>query len=426
MKIYIEGADLIGKTTITSYLQNMFNVEDRHQAITDLVNINGSLKDNEITKTFNSINKEDFIIILYTNKSEILKERLKKRKKSDEFDLNAELYNNSYRELILHTKEYPNIISICIDNKTLYETIQEISLSVINKKLDDFIETPVLEGESKQFFQINGLEKIAFVKLKSTLYSFTHNRYGSVEKSDELRSKFWKLFSNKLNNSIIEFELDNINFDSKKINCIAYEYVLENKEFKLLSNCIGSIVIKNQEYNIVVFDKKIPNIEIVWKKYLFGTMKHCLLGIEKEPLMDNSNKHIMYEGLLPKDIVRFDWRNPLPNKDECIPEDFAAFYINTVNAKRTARLVSYLLNSILLESDFYLVDLCYFMDYSGLSIKSEITPDGMRIRSRGDNNSYDKDLWRNGQEKKVLIEVWKELLSALEKNTSKTIEGIIQ
>lgn len=420
MKIYLEGPDLIGKTTIKRYLEKFLDVEDRHDGFTKLIHFNGELNFDEITNVIRSITNNELIIVLFTN-TDLLKRR--KIYATDKFDKRADVYNSSYISLLNYlssNKMSKRVMPICVDGLTTMDLIHLIVCKCLDYSTID-LNSPIIEGESKLFFAVKELPKICLVKLKPTLYSFTHNRYGIVEGTDLLRNNFWSLFGKKLNNSLIQFEIDNNNFISKVINNLSQQFIDSNK-YTLLTDSIGLYSIDDVVYNIVIFDEEIPNIEIVWKQYLYGTMKHCLYDVDKFKTRNGIN--IEYEGAFPESIVRFDWRNKLPHKDECIPEDFANFYINVKNAKLTAKIASFLINSMLLESGFYLVDICYFMNQNGNQIKSEITPDGMRIHNLN-HNSFDKDLWRNRKGDDELVESWKYLLNELQHNKSETISGIM-
>ena len=148
-------------------------------------------------------------------------------------------------------------------------------------------------------------------------------------------------------------------------------------------------------------------------------MKHTLKGVDRHSTLSGAAQE--YEKAFPADIIRFDWRNPLPDKDECIPDEFAAFYIDKEAARDVARFTSRLLDHFLHEHGYELVDLCYFMNIEGNRIHSEITPDGMRIRkllhgadaTGAQGASYDKDLWRRGKDRDTIVRTWSELYGDL-------------
>ena len=256
---------------------------------------------------------------------------------------------------------------------------------------------PTIEGESKKIYRHG---KLALVELKPTMYSFTANRYGIVEGTDTLRMGFWDFFGSRLNNTAMENAISRA--EPQSIVC--------NTQLPLISSYLGSVKLGGKDYAIVKFEDYLPPVEVVWKRYLVGTMKHALKGVDAKKRM-NSDAPLEYEERFPSEIVRFDWRNPLPDKDECIPEDFAGLYIKTGPAKSLAHLVSSMIDQMLSKAGYELVDICYFMDSNGSIVHSEITPDGMRIRNKGD--SYDKDLWRQGKDRETIINTWKKLYADL-------------
>lgn len=311
--------------------------------------------------------------------------------------INQELKNNNF------------LATINIHKKSIFNIISEI-ISKLLIIAPPVIEHPFLEGESKKIFRIS--DSLALVELKPTLYSFTYNRYGIVEGTDEIRYKFWSLFSEIINDLYLNYangvNLKNINTN---ILDLASEYKNCTTE-SFPSNYLGNVNINHKNYIIIYFKPEIPPIEVVWKKYLVGTMKHNLKDVDK--FKTQTGEIIEYEGKLPQEIIRFDWRNKLPNKDEVIPDEFANFYTDVYRAKITARFVTHILKSFLAKSKYELVDLCYFISYNGDLICSEISPDGMRIKKKGD--SFDKDLWRSGKEPKIIKEVWNQLYDDLVKN----------
>ncbi|MBT5021936.1 hypothetical protein HOK51_03620 [Candidatus Woesearchaeota archaeon] len=320
---------------------------------------------------------------------------------------------------------------VCSKN-SLFENIRNIVEYYVQENLNKVnFKKPFIEGESKKFFEIKSTNlkpKIALIELKPTMYSFTYNRYGVVEHTDILRLKFWRLFASMLNNNVSNHVTKKkqdklITKDAEK---------LIPKNFPFISNYLGQTIHKNKTYAIVFLANSIPPLEIIWKNYLVGTMKHNLKTVDqhKTKLTNKKitlGKPINYESKFPKDIIRFDWRNPLPDKDECIPDEFAEFYINTSTARSVARMASLMLNRLLQSKGYELVDLCYFMNYSGTRIHSEITPDGMRIKQKQSENqkqnkkqnktqkqkSFDKDLWRQGKDKDTIVRVWSELFEDL-------------
>ncbi len=312
-------------------------------------------------------------------------------------------------------KSSDNILCIDTENFSFYKIISFIVESYVklNHHLVNF-EKPIIEGESKRGYSFH--KGIALVELKPTMYSFTHNRYGIVEDTDIIRLRFWRLFATVLNESVSNHIL-NVKKD-ELLDDTAEKLISDN--FPFISNYLGEISIEGKKLSIVKFEESIPQLEVIWKNYLVGTMKHNLKNVDQ--YKTRVGNLIEYESKFPKDIIRFDWRNNLPDKDECIPDEFADFYIDTKVARKIARVASLMLNRILQTKGYELVDLCYFMNYQGNLIHSEITPDGMRIRKK--SNSFDKDLWRQGKDKEVIIKAWDKLYGDLTEETKNLTDEI--
>jgi len=234
----------------------------------------------------------------------------------------------------------------------------------------------IFRGESKIFYSVEGRNDLAMVELIPSLYSFTHNRYGAAPGTDSLRVKFWKLFASEI-----------------------------NIHHKGMTSYVDTVCIEGKFYTVVEFVESLPPIEVVWKNYMVGTMKHTLFDVDKH--LTKNRYPIKYETKFPSPIIRFDWRNKHPEKDEAIPDEFANFYTDVVKAKITVKNVTDVIRTVLARGGYELIDLCYFINYEGTKICSEITPDGMRIRKKG--NSFDKDLWRQGKDTETIIKIWTEL-----------------
>ncbi|MGV8086536.1 MAG: hypothetical protein ACP5N1_02810 [Candidatus Woesearchaeota archaeon] len=324
-------------------------------------------------------------------------------KKSQEKGKEKEIITNIMKELNITYNENDKISAKIIEeNNFVFEKIGKLVEKHVQEHINDFdLNKPTIEGESKKIHQLGN---IALVELKPTMYSFTYNRYGIVEGSELVRLDFWKLFASEINNTSVNAFLGLKNNFTDEISEFIKIGILTEK-YPFISNYLGETTINNKRYAMIRFAKSIPPLEIVWKKYLVGTMKHNLKKVDSYKTKTGTN--ILYEEKFPKEFVRFDWRNPLPDKDECIPDDFAEFYINTNAAKKVSTLVSQIINNLLQKKGYELADICYFMNEDGNMIYSEITPDGMRIKKK--EESYDKDLWRSGKEKKTVVETWKKL-----------------
>lgn len=386
-RMVLEGSDLIGKTTMATMLNMWFpdTVSDRMPALSAAI---GEFKYEPRGLTLVKNNPDTLFVILYVKDSTLLEERLEAKLRSDpfkvdDFDRRTALYNRVYQNFAAAAMEYGNVLLLAVDGKTSFDLASEIANKWLGYTVSEL--PPVtLEGESKVYRSIPGTG-LALVSLKPTLYSFTHNRYGEVPGTDKLRQDFWSFFGSAINRAHMDAE----------------GHVRTN----LPSSFVTEFMLDGVTYAVARFWDQISPLEVVWKNYLVGTTKHDLHGVDQVPTL--SGKPIQYEGKFPASIIRFDWRNPLPHQDKCIPDDFAAFYMNVESAKRTARFATKVIADLLESQGYELVDLCYFMNKAGTQICGEISPDGMRIKKRG--ASYDKDLWRQGKAGSLICQVWSEL-----------------
>lgn len=303
-----------------------------------------------------------------------------------------------------------------ISNIYDYDLIKKKIREYIIKNINNFnLYKSVIEGESKIIYKdINS--DLCLIKLKPTLYSYTNNRYGIVEGTDILRLKIWEEFNNNIINIINKYITRDIEISDLRL-VESLDLAIKNGIIKTdtyyNNGYFGNIEINNVSYAIAVYVDDSTPLEVVYKCQLNGTMKYNLIDVDKYPTREG--KIINYDNYM-KEIIRFDWRNPLENngvrcKDECIPDDFAKFWIDTKLAKILAMLYSRLINYILEQHNYKLIDICYFIDASGKRVYSEISPDCMRI-IKG-NLDYDKDLWRAGKSDELIKERWKVLLKDL-------------
>ncbi len=385
--IVLEGSDLTGKTTVFRMLDLWFpsKVTDRSPVIS--ASIGEFDYDNRGVDAVRS-NPSTLFVILYTKDVSILKDRLEERLRSDPFkvddyDRNTALYNNVYAKFGKDLIRERNVLMVSIDKKTSFDVAAEIAQYILKSTVTDLPEVS-LEGESKVYRKIPGTG-LALVKLKPTLYSFTHNRYGVAEGTDEIRKNFWSLFGSAINREWMEYGV--------------------HPDFGLPSSYVTDFTLHGVDYTVVRFWDHISPLEVLWKNYLVGTTKHDLHGVDQ--YRTRYGAPIQYEGKFPKPIIRFDWRNPLPYQDKCIPDELADFYINTEKAKQTARFATRAVSDLLASKGYELVDLCYFMNEQGTQVCGEISPDGMRIKKQG--SSYDKDLWRVGKGTEEICKVWQDM-----------------
>jgi len=425
-KLVLEGTDGIGKTTFANILGWIgFEVFDRDKNVSQHVQLDNV----DIEKVANYIqNNKDKLFVFVIYKDEEVKEQIQKfldrRKDKDQYDKYFDKYNKQYVKLAEKLQHLDNVLVIERKGRyTLFEVIRDIILGAVKDYplTDDNI---TLEGESKIYRRIPGL-KLAFATLKPTVYSFTFKRYGVVKGTDVVRNKIWEIIGTHLNRLYSAFKFSDYNFIIRNLNYYAAKIQsFKNDNDIFITNYIARI---NDNTSLVLFEDEIPPIEVVYKEYWVGTFKHRLKYPER--YKTRSGKIIKVGDKLPYPVIRFDWRNPIERDpqtgemrdwgDECIPDDLADLYIDVRNAKTTVKFVSFILKHMFWGIGLELVDLCYFMNYNGDRIHSEITPDGMRLKLLNDRSDYDKDLWRKGLPKDVLVKRWTQVLEKLESEYSK-------
>ncbi len=296
---------------------------------------------------------------------------------------------------------------------TMVKHLSDMFEVYVRKNLSNFnLEAPTIEGESKCVYKDKDSD-ICLISLKPTLYSFTHNRYGIAENTDIWRNKLWYTFANELNKYAIARYKGFATQYSTYVDRLYNEVEMNDNIF--FTSYLGNIEINGKSYAICRFVEDQTPLEFVWKEWFTGTMKHDLLDVDKFPTLDGTT--IDNEGSM-KEMVRFDWRNPFERdgkryKDECIPTEFAANWVDTTSAAALVKLVSNIAKEFLATKGYIFVDTCYFINAAGNTIYSEITPDGMRIKKVGTGSSIDKDLWRQGKDAEVICEIWEQLYKDL-------------
>jgi phosphoribosylaminoimidazole-succinocarboxamide synthase len=245
----------------------------------------------------------------------------------------------------------------------------------------------VVEGESKIVRDAG--EGLALVRFKPTIYSHTQNRAGVVPGSDALRMRATRVFVDLLHRA-----------------GIAHSY-----------RQVG------QRYILADLIHHPPPIEVVIKAFHSGTSKHRYFGMAGSPLRPS---HPFWKGVrfaeddgYPAPIVRFDWRNPMRHPgtgerlaDEVLCDEQADWFIDTREARGTARRVFKAISDFLAERDIVMYDLCLFVTEDGKTVFGEISQDCGRFR-HFDLGSLDKDVWRSGGSSEIVLEKWKLLLDIL-------------
>ena len=219
-------------------------------------------------------------------------------------------------------------------------------------------------GESKVVKQID--DSYCLVTLLPTLYSHTANRTSEVLGTENLRLRASRVLWN----------------------------VLEERDIPT------SIVHVGRDYYVSEIVEA-PPIEVIVKAALVGTPKHVCAGISNYPTRNGS---VLNAFAKHEPYVRFDWRNPLPQRDECLPTSLADYFIDTTAAEAMALRAFRALTDYLEPLGLDLLDICFFIDVSGSKIFGEISPDCMRLKLRGED--MDKDLWRKGEAPATLLSNW--------------------
>jgi phosphoribosylaminoimidazole-succinocarboxamide synthase len=256
-----------------------------------------------------------------------------------------------------------------------------------NPTMFDF-NNPTIEGESKKIYTSADSE-YCLIELKPTLYSYTYNRCGVILGTDRLRARFWRAIVNHLMRN---------GYGNTKLNY--YGEIEWNGKFYIISKII-----------------KRNNLEVVVKNYFTGTLTHSMYDYESYTLCDDTplRKNMKFN----EPFVRFDWRNPLHDKDgnrlkdECIPDGFAKLFFNNIKIVKNLVLdISREIDALLNMIGMTLIDICYTVSIDNI-LFSEISPDCCRIRSTT-GESFDKDLWRGGDSEEKIIKVWTELVEKVE------------
>jgi len=314
--------------------------------------------------------------------------------------------------------------------------------------LKEFKKLPlVIEGESKEVRYAG--QGLVVIRFKPTVYSFTENRCAEVPGSHIPRLRVSKIFAELL-----------------KKNGIAHAYREVTDEF-VLADLVMPHEVEFKKYGIKPFVppdlspaeiKKLPiapPIEVVIKRYLTGTTKHSCLGMPDSFVRKShkfySGMKLEADGALPEMVIRFDWRNPLIQKekgekiadqilgeikgeekiikeirerikkwgervaDVILPNQLADLFIDVKEAQRTAFFAARVIEEFLATKNIVFYDLCLFISEDGKLIYGEISPDCGRYRHL-DLGSLDKDVWRAGGSSKDVLNKWNILYELITKN----------
>lgn len=390
--IVLEGADLVGKSCAAAALRGLgLTVLDRSPHLSGLMTLDADDRLPERwAQALAQHHARDLVVVLIARDQALLEQRLSERASPDGWDLDAVAYNQMYARA---TAGLPRLRRLEIDGLSRWDVVSRIAeMAAADILRRDGLPAVTMTGESKIFRRLTDDAEapgLALAELRPTLYSHTASRYGEVPGTDALRLDLWGQFAGALN---------------------AVPAPAGAQDWPFLSAYAGRLVWEGRDYALTRWLPRLPPIEIVWKRDLVGTMKHRLVGVDGHQTL--SWGPLRYDAKLPADIVRFDWRNPLPHPDECIPEDFARFYVHTEQAAATARRAADGIDRLLHTVGCRLVDICFFVSPDGRVIHSEITPDGARIRA-ADGAAVDKDIWRSGRSGADVVTAWSRLHSDL-------------
>jgi phosphoribosylaminoimidazole-succinocarboxamide synthase len=255
-------------------------------------------------------------------------------------------------------------------------SLVEQTLRCLNLDIEHL--SPFIEGESKAIYQIT--DNVLLEQLKPTVYSFTNNRYGTVEGTDVIRARFSAELFRRM-------------------------AALADADGAPRSTFLGLV---HTQSGPALVQRRVSdsNLEVRVKRYHIGSPLHRYKYTEQYPTTQACGP-LRRWSRFDTPVTCFDWRHPLHDDkgtrlaDEPISDDYAAVWIKDMPyAKRMARNTFLWLESLMEAADLILIDMCMFIDRSGHWIFGEISPDCMRVRARADNlddsTIFDKDLWRNG------------------------------
>lgn len=257
----------------------------------------------------------------------------------------------------------------------------------------DFAHLPVLcQGDSKDVRLLT--PRVTVAKLLPTVYSFTHNRYGRVEGTEVLRSRF-----------------------SARI----FREMARRPAARHLSTAFLAAVESDGSDLLVERRVEPGNIEVRVKRYHIGSPIHRYRYTERHAT-SAGGPPLQRWSRFERPLVCFDWRHPLADEagqrlaDEPLSDDYAGVWLDDVgNAKRLALDTFEWIESRFRDRGLLLIDICFFIDRTGTVIFGEISPDCMRVRSSACDSSdaLDKDEWRSGGAPEVVLSRYERLTQVL-------------
>lgn len=263
----------------------------------------------------------------------------------------------------------------------------------------------VVEGESKEVRYCGNGEVI--IRLKPTVYSYTHNRAGVIPGTDTLRLRAIAALLPIMQNAGVRHTYLEVNDHWIRSRLVLQPATTTNP---LPFRPDDLSLAETQSFPIA------PPVEVVVKKVHGGTPKHRYYRFSEYPTRDGS--HIHPERHYPQPFVRFDWRNPMHDNngerlaDEVLPEPMADWFIDVSAAQQTALTAFNVLSEHLRARGLDLWDICFFITNDGKTLFGEVSPDGLRVRA-ADGVALDKDVWRSGGSSAVVKDKWQAFTSAV-------------
>jgi phosphoribosylaminoimidazole-succinocarboxamide synthase len=276
---------------------------------------------------------------------------------------------------------------------------------------EEFKELPlVVEGESKEVCYAG--EGMVAIRLKPTIYSYTHNRNGVMPGSETLRLRAIQALLPAIREAGLKHSYQEVNN-----RWILSSLVLQPQ----LRDGPAPFRPPDLTDDEIACLPTAPPIEVIAKQRHTGTSKHRYFDFSNYPTRPGvaGPRYIGPESPYPNSIVRFDWRNPLHDlrgnrlADEVLAEDTAEWFIDTAKARTTAQVAFDSLSSFFHERQLDLWDICFFIAEDGERLFGEVSPDCMRVRALG-GVALDKDVWRAGGSSDQVLEKWLRMVELIE------------
>ncbi len=263
----------------------------------------------------------------------------------------------------------------------------------------------VVEGESKEVRYAG--KGLVVIRLKPTVYSFTHNRTGIIPGSDATRLLAIKLLLPVLHEA-------GIHHSYKAINDKWILSTLVLQPFTKGTDPFRPTDLTDAEMAVLPVA---PPIEVVAKAVHSGTPKHRYYRFSDYPTRVGT--HIDADTTYPNHVIRFDWRNPMRDKDgnrladEVLSEQMADWFIDVPAAAQTAQTAFQALRKFIAKKGLDLWDICFFISQDGKTMFGEVSPDCLRVRS-ATQESLDKDVWRAGGSSDQVLTKWQTFLDYID------------